>query len=80
MPLAGSFPEISVRSRQQTYKESPAAFEINDKVSTRSKRGEGIWEYLIPFMAVTVISVIVRADNKAQAIFSESSRCGSLHP
>lgn len=52
MPLACSFPEISVRSRQQTYKESPAAFEINDKVSTRSKRGERIWEYLIPFMVV----------------------------
>lgn len=42
MPLACSFPEISVRSRQQTYKESPAAFEINDKVSTESKRGERI--------------------------------------
>lgn len=51
MPLACSFPEISVRSCQQTYKESLSTFEINDKVGTRNKRGEGIWGYLIPFMA-----------------------------
>lgn len=42
MPLACSFPEISGRSHQQTYKESPSAFELNDKVGTRNKGGEGI--------------------------------------